>query len=176
MKHMIGKLAATTAALFVLILPAHSSVVPGELLGVFSGNDSVAGLLDNLGIEATFLAKINMPSAIETSELSSDGLTISDFLLNSSDEALSGQWSYSGPEIASIIVLKASGQYAVYAFDDELTNNMPNIGLFDTSDLDDKGLSHISAYSTAVVPVPGALLMFVSGLLGLGIVRRRKPE
>lgn len=173
MKSTIGKLAVTAAALFVLILPAHASVVPGQLLGVFSGNDSVAGLFDNLGLEVTFLDKIDTPSSIETPELTSGGLTISNFVLNSDNEALSGEWSYSGPEIANIIVLKINGHYAVYSFDDEITDGMPNIGLFDTSVVDSKGLSHITAYSTAVVPVPGALVLFVSGLLGLGVVRRK---
>lgn len=167
------RMAAAAITLVVLSLPAHSAVVPGQLLGIFSGNDSVAGLFNNLGLEATRLARIDLPSAMASSTLSDDGLTISNFALNGSDEVLLGQWSYSGPEIANIIVLKAGRQYAVYLFSDAITTNMPNIGLFDTSDLHGKGLSHITAYSVSVVPVPAAVWLFASGLIGLACARRK---
>jgi len=156
-----------------MALPVQASVVPGQLLGVFSGNDSVAGLYDNLGLDVTLLAKIDTPSTIETLSLSKDGLTISDFELNSDNEAIGGEWSYSKQGIANIVVLKAGPRYAVYLFTDAITDNMPNIGLWDTSELYSKGLSHISAYSTTVIPVPGAFLLFGSGILGLGFVRRK---
>ena len=171
MRLKIAAWTASISALFFLALPVNAAVVPGHLLGVFSGNDTVAALFDNLGLDATFLARVNTPSSINASSLSNDGLMIDNFSLNSDNEALSGQWSYSGPAIANIIVLKANGFHAVYLFNDTITSGMPNIGLWDTSQLDNKGLSHITAYS--VVPLPAAVWLFASGLLGVGFMRRK---
>ena len=164
--------AASVVAFLILALPVQASVVEGQLLGIFAGNDSVASLFADLGLVATELAKVDVP------DTSNAGLEITNLIYNDEGEPLSGEWSYSGPEIANIIVLKADGHYAVYAYTDAITNNMPNIGLFDVSDITDVAgqgyaLSHITAYHTEVVPIPAAVWLFASGLIGLGVVRRK---
>lgn len=62
------------ASLVLLFLAANSvtqaDLVQGDLLGVFSGNDSEASILAELGLDVTFLAKV------ETPDSSSGGLSI----------------------------------------------------------------------------------------------------
>lgn len=172
---MIKRFTATALLSVICLMgsaSATASVVPGELLGVFAGNDTAAGLLANLGFAVERLARVETPASIGTDSLSNEGLTISSFALEDG-EAKAGEWSYSGPAIANIIVLKAGTEYAVYLFTNAITDNMPNIGLWDTSDLDNKGLSHITAYS-AVVPIPAAAWLLISALAGLGALRRTR--
>lgn len=170
---MIKQLVAFTAASLVCLLgtAASASVVPGELLGVFAGNDTAAGIMTNFGLNVEYLARVETPASISTSSLEKEGLMINDFLLDDG-EARAGQWSYAGPAVAMLIVLKAGSEYAVYWFNDTITDGMPNIGLWNTADLDNKGLSHITAYS--VVPLPGAAWLLISALAGLGAMRRSR--
>lgn len=168
---MIRKLLVAAGANLLLFCSAHAAVVPGELLGVFSGNDTEAGILNSLGLQVEMLARVNTPGAIDSDNLETDGLQISGFALNSDSEATAGEWSYSGPGIATLIVLKVSNQYAVYLYNDAITDSMPNMGSWSTADLDSKGLSHITAYSVVPIPAAGWLMLSALGLLG---VRRRK--
>lgn len=167
---MIKRLAALIVTAAFWSVPAQASVVPGELLGVFSGNDSAAGIMLDLGLTVQQLARIDMPSSIGTSSLSADGLTIDEFTL-SDGEATSGRWQYEGLGTVALVVLKAGSNYAVYLFNDTITDGMPNIGLWSTADLDNKGLSHITAYS--VVPLPAAGWLMLGALAALFGRRRR---
>ena len=163
----------TILLLTAVFLPgvASANMVTGNFLGVFSGNDSESAMLSNLGITVTELAKVDWPAT------SNDGLELSSLIFNDDNEPTSGQWGYTGMGIVGYLVVKAGPNFAVYEYNDVITGNMPNTGLWDTSDLSNKGLSHITAYQgqASVVPVPAAVWLFGSGLIGLvGLARRKK--
>ena len=145
---------------------AAANSVRGNLLGVFPGNDSEAEILLQLGLNVTRLARVNLPA------ISTDGLTLSNFTLNDDEEPISGDWAYAGPDTVDLLVLKAGNNFAVYEYNDVITGNMPNMGIWDTSDLSNKGLSHATAYQ--VVPEPAAAIFIALGLAGLAYEGRRR--
>ncbi len=153
--------------LSLLVFPAQqaiANVVAGDFLGTFANNDSAAAL-DAMfpGLTFTQLAKVDTPAT------SNDGLMLS---ISASDEGepISGEWSYTGPELIDYLIVKAGNMYAVYQYTDLNTMNMRNIGTWDISGLDGKGMSHISAYSA--VPIPAAVWLFGCGLVGLFGMKR----
>jgi len=146
--------------------PAAAATIQGDFLGVFSGNDSVAQIQSDLGLAVIELEKIDTPA------ISSGGLSISELEFKEENEAISGLWNYAGDEQVDIIVIKAGNQYAVYAYTDENTEGMRNMGLWNTEVLDGKGLSHITAYRFAeIVPEPGVVLLL--GTAALAFRKRR---
>jgi hypothetical protein len=157
-------------SLFLLLLlaagPASATAIVGDFLGVFAGNDSASQIQEDLGLAVIALAKV------ETPQVSSGGLEIFDLAFKEPGEPVSGSWAYGGEETVDIIVVKAGNQYAVYAYNDELTGGMPNMGLWNTEFLDGKGMSHITAYRLVeVVPEPGVALLL--GAAALAFARRR---
>ena len=144
---------------------ASAALEQGDYLGTFSGNDSEAAMLADLDLDVNLLARVNWP------DTSNAGLEIFNLTFNDDNEAIDGEWSYSGPAIVGYIVIKAGNQYAVY---DYTGVAMQNMGIWDTSELGNKGVSHITAYQAKVVPIPAALWLMVSGLAGLGLMQRRK--
>jgi len=162
------------SALIALPLASSASIVLGELQQdgdgntSFAGNDSEAAVLAALGLVVEEIAKVDWP------DTSTDGLTLSDISFNSDTppEPIAGQWDYAGPEIIDLIVVKAGNEWAAYLFTDTITNDMPNIGLWDTSELGDKGMSHITGYR--IVPEPGTVALMSLGLLGLAVQGRRR--
>jgi len=153
---------------------ASAARVEGTLLGVFPGNDSAAQLATDLGVpsgDVTLLAKVDLPGASPSDPSSNDGLTLSNFTLNGDNEAISGWWDYTGVGTVTVLVVKAGNQYAAYEYTPALTGGMMNMGLWDTSDLGNKGVSHVSAYS--VIPEPASALLVGLGLLGLAARSKR---
>ncbi len=116
----------------------------------------------------TLLAKIEDPAT------SSGGLTIFNRVLKDGedDEYVSGEWSYSGPETVNYFVVKAGNEYALYEYNDSIPGYMENMGLWNTSDLGDKGVSHISAYQ--VTPEPSTGILIAAGLAALAAARRQR--
>ena len=90
--------------------------------------------------------------------------------LNEDDEAIAGDWDYSGSGTVRYFVVKAGPQYAVYEYTTAITGGSTNLGLWDTSELGNKGVSHVTAYS--YVPEPTTALMLGLGLIGLGWMGR----
>ena len=165
----MSKRVLAIAASLLLYSSAHGAVVQGDYLGTFSGNDSDTALLAELGLDVTLLTKV------ETPDTSNAAFEIANLVLNDDGEPNSGQWSYTGPGVVDYLVIKAGPMYAVYLYTDVNTSNMRNMGLWDNTDVDGKGLSHITAYTNnTVIPLPAAFWLMGSSLLGLGLARRRK--
>ena len=160
----------SSALLFMLLSVSASASSLGNYLGTFSGNDSVSALFSQLGLDATYLDKINLP-ATNTSNFS-----IVNTVLKSGDDddIIAGDWVYNGTGIVTHIVIKAGPRFAVYEFTDGL-----NMGGFTTSDVNGKGLSHITAYSVpdtlaSPVPVPAALWLMAGGMVSLLRLRKKR--
>ena len=148
-----------------------SATTLGVLVDVYSGNDSESAIAANLGVDlglVTLLAKIEDPAT------SSGGLTIFNRVLKDGedDEYVSGEWSYSGPETVNYFVVKAGNEYALYEYNDSIPGYMENMGLWNTSDLGDKGVSHVSAYQ--VTPEPSTGILIAAGLAALAASRRQR--
>ncbi len=152
-----------------LSFSSKALIVQGDLLGVFSGNDSEASIFTELGLMVTELAKVETPAT------SNGGLTVNMLITNGDSEPISGDWTYTGAGLVDLFIVKAGNDYAVYQYTDSNTMNMRNMGIWDTSALGNKGMSHVTAYTSAV-PIPAALWLFASGLLGLLGFRQPKPE
>ncbi len=170
MRTRIGRAAAGVIALAGLAFTqvASAALVQGDYLGTFDGNASEASMMADLGLNVSQLAKVDWPDTAD------DGLSVSDLVFNDDNEAVSGGWSYSGPGVVDYIVVKAGNMFAVYHYTDANTGGMPNMGIWDTGDLDNKGVSHISAYM--VVPIPAAGWLLVSALAGFGLLGRRRKH
>ncbi len=147
---------------------ASAARVLGTLQGVFTGNDSVASIASDLSLNVTELAKVEWP------DVTSGGLTISNLTLNGDSEAISGWWDYAGPNVVDLLVVKAGNEYAAYLYTNALTGGMPNLGLWDTTDLGYKGLSHVTGYS--IIPEPSTALMLSLGLVVLAVRNRNSAR
>ena len=147
-----------------------ADIVRGDLLGVFSGNDKAASILEDTGLAVEELARLDLP------DLSDEGLSISEitFKNEKKPEPLSGRWDFSGLDEVDILVVKTNGFYAAYLFTDANTSNMRNRGLWSTGEIGNgkKGLSHLTAYF--VIPEPSTFALATLGVLGLLGARGRR--
>lgn len=93
-------------------------------------------------------------------------------------EALAGTWEYSGAGPLDYLTFKFDSWLAVYQITDGMTSGTWDLEALCTNDGACAGngqpaaLSHSAGYS--VVPVPAAVWLFGTGLLGLVGVARRK--
>lgn len=160
------------AAVVVALSPdARAAIVLGtQIGGVIGGNDSATIVSTLVGTTVTQLAKVELPAT------SSNGLTLSNIVFNSDTppEPISGQWAFSGPGVVDYIAVKAGPDFVIFLFSDANTSNTRNIGLWNTALLSNKGLSHLTAYQIAAVPLPAALPLFASALAAFGFVGWRR--
>lgn len=170
------------ATIFFVFFIAINVFATTIWLGTRSGNDPSNPSADLSDLES-YLALKGYDVDLEfygKVEFSKTTLTEESTLLSltydmDSGESRSGKW-YTDDEISLFSVKTANG-YALYWLDPAATS-----GSWDTSDLDDKGISHFSAW-TAVTeelpkvypnPEPTTMLLVGFGLLGIARISRRK--
>ncbi|HIG69307.1 MAG TPA: PEP-CTERM sorting domain-containing protein [Myxococcales bacterium] len=76
--------------------------------------------------------------------------------------------------VVDLLVVKAGNEYAAYLYTNALTGGMPNLGLWDTTDLGNKGMSHVTGYS--IIPEPSTALMLSLGLVVLAVRNRNSAR
>mgnify|MGYP002621903061 CR=1 FL=1 len=166
-----------------------SAAGAATLLGVYEGNDPFPNnlVLPQYQIDTPALYKCDdvdekNPSCVNDYASGYDDGTFNVYF----DSAKSGSWTWTAtlgvedPVAPHYMVVKAGsgkngkeGGWAVY----KLAIGEIFGGLWDTSALGDKDVSHISFYNTGVpevVPVPAAGLMLITALGGFFAMRRRK--
>lgn len=151
----------------------HATLFYGEWIDMatFGPNDSAESLFEDLGLSVMELARVEEP------DTSNDGLSWIATESETEDdktEYYAGEWTYSGPEMVDVLVVKAGNQYAAYLYED-YAEGMFNMGLWNTDDLGDKGMSHLTAYKLTPEPASLALALLGGGLLVVGR-RRRRPR
>jgi hypothetical protein len=147
---------------------AAASAAFGELLGLFEGNDSEDSILLDLGVETVRLGRVEPP------DTTSDGLSILVLTTKDGDEPISGEWNCVGPSAVDLIVVKAGSTYGVYRYDDVIGDATSSHGLWDTSQLHNKELSHLTAYRVVPEPATAVLLGMGTALLCSGSAFRKK--
>jgi hypothetical protein len=146
-------------------------------IGPVSGNDS-ASLLNSYNVSGAF--GINQWVFAEKIEADDGGperetaIDVGfDMLPPLLEEMKSGVWKLNSNIFDNFdnvaLVLKAGPEFSAYLLDGSST-----IGVWSTQGWTKKSLSHASVYVVSSVPIPAALWLFGSGLVGLATFSRRK--
>lgn len=122
-----------------------------------------------------------------TTTSSLDGLTITGNRSKTNDFT-SGTWSYTGTDTIDWLVIKYGLNFGLYKITDgdtsgewsiadleNFSNDDPTGARFKRGSVKYSAFSHATAYSAITpVPLPAASWLFISGLLGLATISRRK--
>ena len=133
--------------------------------GTYDGNDPKE---DGFDIDGTIFNYVARDNADEGPEGTDIGLVVG------GQGSLSGTWAFDQGAITGdfLIVLKAASApgYAVWLFEGADADSFSGEWAVAWG----HGLSHLTVYETPAVPVPAAVWLFGSGLIGLVGVARRK--
>ena len=177
----------------------------GLFLGKFQGNtnpiENIQAVIDqivdpNISGTAVFYAKVEVDDNLDN-DIALDGvgprgeLSLDNVILDNDGEAFSGQWAFTpDPQftdpvpLVTILAIKAGNFFGLWFYNNVVVTDQH--GLFDVDELNlaviDMGgsasaISHISVYgAVTVIPLPAALPLFLTALVGLGGMsyRRRK--
>lgn len=180
--------ATAVLATAAMTAPSHA-VTTGDFIGVFSGNDAcpkankrkpaIAAMGDAFCL-AKFRSITGGFSAKEGSDPALDSVTLADNFMLSGSKSTSGKFSFNDQGegfTITHIVLKAGREFSVFS----LLGATVGEWMTDPHHLNKNGkarrISHISFYGKAdisAVPLPAALPLFLTALLGLGFVARRR--
>lgn len=160
-KTLIAIFAVFMTSLSVNAASLGPAVSSGEYLGFFNGPETEQLVSIIAGVDVFEVERLDPPDTM------SGLFSIFNTILNDDGDLIGGQWAYDGPETITHITLTAGSVFAVYAFDDGL-----NMGSFSSMVLGDKAIDSIGIYTTPV-PVPAAVWLMMSGLIGLFGMRRK---
>ena len=178
--------------LLAIGLCANSAHAAMNLLSITDVNDSDAAVFSGLvGMTTDELARVDWDIVLGDTQASA-GLSVT--TTTGSTTPTAGSWDYSGAGTVDYLAMRFNGWTAIF----EVTDGDAT-GLWDTAAFGDAymnavetcsgsgrgqscnttyeayDMSHITAYSVSAVPVPAAVWLFGSGLIGLvGMARRKK--
>jgi len=170
------------ALLLTLVHTASASMILGDYVGTFSGNDKLANVQINAGSDPTlvFLGKVDLPDSVTVGqELTTDGLTLTVTQVDDEGGLLAGVWSFNGVGSVQYTAVKASNAYSLFDFGE---STMPNAGLFENTYITNKrgkphAISHVSLYGLASAPPVNIPEPTTAALVGCGaamLLRRRR--
>ncbi len=147
-------------------LSVNAATLTGDVVGSYLGNDDVDTMFDATGDIVTELFRNDLPSAPEvyTGEVTKDAsLANLDYLVVKFDGVF-GVYDVSGYAVDTILEWATADFAASCALLVQPNGKSPNCKA---------AASHVTGYSS-VVPVPAAVWLFASGLIGLvGVARKR---
>ncbi len=175
-------LAVSPAANAVTILNTctNSDLTPTAVACVGKITDPVNDFQNPLAVNTLNLFGFNDWQALARDADPSVGVNPAQYSFSTSLNQLSGTWSVAAGSLSSfssfLLVFKAGNGWTAYHYTDTSING----GTFDLSSWTKNGLSHATLYARGTgghVPEPGILGLLGLGLVGLGLMaRRRKPQ